>query len=100
MRVEQVDLDVARAVGDRAGVAAREIVEHDDLVAGVEQLLGDDGADVARPARDQELHGRPDPRMERVRMRVTAVLLALLTALGGERSGARPGRAPRGAGGR
>ena len=56
VRVEQVDLGVPGAGGDRAGVAAREVVEHGDLVAGGEQLLGDDGADVARAAGDQELH--------------------------------------------
>src|SRR6185436_9471182 len=35
-----------------------EVVEHHDLVAGAEQLLGDDRADVAGAAGDEELHGR------------------------------------------
>ncbi len=48
--------DVARAGRDRGGVPARQVVEHDDVVAGLQQLLGDDGADVAGAARDEGPH--------------------------------------------
>ena len=54
--VEQVDLLQPRALRDRRGVAAREAVEHGDVVAGVEQLGGHDRADVAGAAGDEELH--------------------------------------------
>ena len=47
----------SRALRDGGAVAAREVVEHDHLVAGLEQLLGDDRADVAGAAGDEELHG-------------------------------------------
>jgi len=55
--VEHPDLNVRGSGGDRAGVPAREVVQHGDLVTRVEQLLRDHRADVARAARDQKLHG-------------------------------------------
>ena len=54
--VGERDGDVARAGRDRGRVAAREVVEHDDVVAGLQELLGDDGADVAGAARDEGPH--------------------------------------------
>ena len=40
--VEQVDLEQPAPAGTAAAVAAREVVEHGDLVARREQLLRDD----------------------------------------------------------
>ena len=57
-RVQQRDGDVLGARWDGLGVPAREVVEHDDLVAGGEQLRGDDRADVARAPRDEDPHAR------------------------------------------
>ena len=49
--IEQIDLDEVGAARDRGAVAAVERVEHGDLVAAVQQLLGDDRADVSRHRR-------------------------------------------------
>ena len=54
--VEQVGLDERRALGHRRAVAAVERVEHGDVVAAGDQLLGDDRADVAGSAGDEEAH--------------------------------------------
>ena len=45
------------ACRDRLAVPPLEVVEHDHLVAGREQLAGDDRADVAGAAGDEQLHG-------------------------------------------
>ena len=41
---------------NRLAVAAQEVVEHDDLVAGLEQALGRGAADIAGTAGDQDSH--------------------------------------------
>ena len=55
--VEQVDLQELGTGGNGGAVAAVERVEHGDLVAALQQLLGDDRADVAGTAGDEESHG-------------------------------------------
>ena len=47
-----------RAVRDRRAMPAVERVEHGDVVAAGEQLLGDDRPDVAGTAGDEKAHGR------------------------------------------
>ncbi len=58
MGVVERQLQVGRAGRDRRTVAAAQIVQHDDLVTGVQQLCGDDRAHVARAARDEGPHRR------------------------------------------
>ena len=54
--VAYVGLDEADAVGDRPGIAGREIVEHHDLLAGVDQGQHHVAADEPRAARHQCRH--------------------------------------------
>ena len=54
--VGEADLDEAGARGDRRAMPAREVVEHRDLVTALQQLVRDDGPDVARAARYEQLH--------------------------------------------
>ena len=49
---------MVRSGRDRLAMAAAQVVQHDDLVTGVQELRRDDRADVAGAARDQGLHGR------------------------------------------
>ena len=58
MGVVERELQVRRAGRDRRTVAAAQIVQHDDLVARVQQLCRDDRAHVAGAARDEGPHGR------------------------------------------
>ena len=69
------------AVRDGARVAAREVVEHDDLVAGFEQLLGDHRADVARAARHEDPHSGRHRRMGGCIRRLAAVLAVAFAVL-------------------
>ena len=43
-------------VGDRITMTRREVVDHRDLVAGLEEPGDDDTADVAGPACDEDVH--------------------------------------------
>ena len=58
LAIEQIRDDEVCAIRDGGAVALLEVVEHDHLVAGGEQLPSDDRADVARAARDEQLHLR------------------------------------------
>ena len=88
--VEQGDVGVLGAVRARRRVAAREVVEHDDLVAGRRQLLGDDRADVARAARHEDPHVARHRRMVGVRSRLAAALVTAFAVLPRERRGPTP----------
>ena len=48
-------LDEVGALGDALAEAGGEVVEHGHLVAGLQQVRGDDAADIARAAGDQVL---------------------------------------------
>ena len=56
--IEQIRDHQTGARRDRVAVAALEVVEHDDVVSGAQQVLGDDRSDVAGPAGDEQLHRR------------------------------------------
>ena len=45
-----------RPAGDGPAVAAVEIIDDEDTVAGLDQLFDGVGADIARPARDHDVH--------------------------------------------
>ena len=50
--------DRQQRLGQRGAKAGRQIVEHDDALAGVDQLVNRMAADVACAAGDQHGHGR------------------------------------------
>ena len=51
--IADIALDELGRIGHRPAEAGRQIVEHDHILAGVEQLEHHMAADEARPARDQ-----------------------------------------------
>ena len=55
--VHEVSLKKASPFGDSPTVSLGEVVEHDRLVARIDELGGDDATDVASPACHQDLHG-------------------------------------------
>jgi hypothetical protein len=55
--IAQIGFDEPGVGGDRLAVPALEIVEHDDLVAALQKLPGDDRSDVAGAAGDEQFHG-------------------------------------------
>jgi len=54
--VRQVALDERRLRVDGRAMPLVQVVQHDDRLAGANQLLDHDAANVARPAGDQDLH--------------------------------------------
>jgi hypothetical protein len=54
--VAQGPTDESGAVDDRSSVPGDQRVEHDRLVAGLDQPLDGHAPNVPRPARDQDLH--------------------------------------------
>ena len=58
LAVGQVALDERGARIERQAMALGQVVEDGDLMAGVDQLLGANAADVARAARDENMHAR------------------------------------------
>ena len=55
----QVSLDEGGLGMDGASVAVVQVVKDDDAIALVDQFLGDDAADVASAAGDQDFHDEP-----------------------------------------
>ena len=54
--IEQVGHDQVCALRNGVAMATREVVQYDHVVAVVEQLAGDDRADIARAPGYKELH--------------------------------------------
>ena len=52
----QVAADELGPRGDGVGVPGGQVVEHHDAVAGLQEVGGDDTADVAGAAGDEQLH--------------------------------------------
>src|SRR5215210_979036 len=54
--IHEVSMDQARSLGDGPSVSSGEVVEHDRLVARLDELGGDDATDVAGPAGYKDPH--------------------------------------------
>ncbi len=81
------------AGGHRPAVARGQVVGHGDSVAGVEEVAGDDAADVAGAADDERLHGVAARRRASATMATIALRTSSPVAHGSgnpNRTGVRP----------